>query len=639
MTTSKTACAAIAAVLCASAGAATIDIATQYAGQAFSGEYTGLTAGNTYTLSADFAFTNAAGKVQLVRAPKEGETVFDFSSGNHVLKTGGVRINNGDKKPCKVTFIGGVWDVGGGMLINGGNGWNNIANPNVTYVFDGVVITNYSTAAILLTGYGTNQNYIVKGGSRFYGPSNYVDMRPATSVDYGAGKELSSLLEFSGGSKFYSKSTVFDNRDSSTPRMQNFTIRFKGEGTVATGTEAGGAGTCDFYFGHKSPGNHLEVVDGARFNFRFFNVGGYYDTQAQKPSAGCENGYSNSVYVANGGEISTTYTLTVGQVPGADHNSVLVDDGGRYLNPLTSHITIGSRSSFNSFTITNGTVTARGFKLGACFGANSNLLHIAGARTSLTLNDSLHTFFSEGVGNTVLFDDGASFGGSNVDLYFSDANGLVPSTGNTVRVEGGANVTGRYVRMITSRASTSNTFVVADATLSVGEFAMASQSSSGNTLCISNGTLNYTRDYGLHCSGTGNVFRLSGAAPKIRYTGDAGGNGTATIRYGATVLFDMSAVDAAYAEPVIVAQKFEMQADTNLAFEGLEELSERLPARTDFVLVRTTASLGSYLNSAVIERANAALPSSRYRLFLANDDKELVLRVPPPSLGFIINIR
>lgn len=636
MTMSKTACAALAAALCASVGAETIDIATRYAGQAFEGEYTGLAAGNTYTLSADFAFTNANGVLQMVRAPKEGETVFDFSSGNHVLKTGGVRINNGERKTCKVTFIGGVWDVGGGTLINGGNGWNNIANANVTYVFDGAVITNLGTAAIFLTGYGTNQNYIVKGGSRFYGPSNYVDMRPATRADYGVGKELSSLLEFSGGSKFYSRSTVFDNRDSSVARMQNFTIRFKGEGTVATGTEAGGAGTCDFYLGHKAPGHHLEVVDGARFNFRFFNVGGYYNSNNSTPTAGSENGYSNSVYVANGGEIRTTYALSIGQVPGADHNSVLVDDGGSYLNPITDYINIGSRSSFNSFTITNGSVTAKGFRLGVNSGANSNLLHIAGARTELTLGDTLHTFFSAGVGNTVLFDDGVSFGGSNVDLYFSDANGLVPSTGNTVRVEGGANVTGRYVRMITSRASTNNTFVVADAMLSVGEFAMTSQSSSGNMLCISNGTLNYTRDYGFQCYGTGNVCRISGAAPKIHYAGDAGGNGTATIRYGATVLFDMSAVNAAYAEPVIVAPKFEMQADTSLAFEGLEELSERLPARTDFVLVRTTASLGSYLNSAVIERANAALPSSRYRLFIANDDKELVLRVPSPAKGFLI---
>ena len=635
MTMGKTACAAIAAVLCASAGAATIDIYETYAGQAFNERFNGFAPNNTYTLSADFALTNATGVRQEVRLPKGALTTFDFSNGNHVLKTGAVQLYNGNSTPCEVSFIGGIWDVGGKAFTH--CGWSNLPGENLTYRLQGVIVTNLAAGAALMTGYGTNQNFLVTGGSRFYGSSNYIILCPATSDTQSPEKERSRLLEFSGGSKFYSGTAiVFDNRGTNALRMQNCIIRFKGEGTVATGTEAGGAGNCDFYLGRRAPGYHLEVVDGARFNFRFFNVGGYYNAQTSAPDDGSEYGYSNSVYVANGGEISTTYALSIGQVPGADHNSVLVDDGGSYLNPITGYITIGSRSSFNSFTITNGSVTARGFRLGDNSGANSNLLHIAGARTELTLGETLHTFFSAGVGNTVLFDDGVSFGGSNVDLYFSDANGLVPSTGNTVRVEGGANVTGRYVRMITSRASTSNTFVVADATLSVGEFAMASQSSSGNTLCISNGTLNYTRDYGLHCSGTGNVFRLSGAAPKIRYTGDAGGNGTATIRYGATVLFDMSAVDAAYAEPVIVAQKFEMQADTNLAFEGLEELSERLPARTDFVLMRTTASLGSYLNSAVIERANAALPSSRYRLFIANNDKDLVLRVPPPAKGFLI---
>ena len=45
--------------------------------------------------------------------PKGALTTFDFSNGNHVLKTGKVRLYNDNSTPCEVSFIGGIWDVGG----------------------------------------------------------------------------------------------------------------------------------------------------------------------------------------------------------------------------------------------------------------------------------------------------------------------------------------------------------------------------------------------------------------------------------------------------------------------------------------------------------------------------------------------
>ena len=623
----------------ATVGAETIDIYETWKGQAFEGGYfSGFAPGNTYTLSQDFSITNSSGAMKKVRLPNGALTTFDFSDGNHVLKTGVVQLRKENSNPCEVSFIGGIWDVGGNQF--GHCGWSNLPGENLTYRFDGVVVTNLATTEQLMLGYGTNQNYLVTGGSRFYGTSGYIIFCPATSNSQSPEKELGRLIEFSGGSKFYAGAgtAVFDNRDQSSTRLQNCIIRFKGEGTVATGSEAGGAGNSDFYLGRRAPGYRLEVVDGARFNFRFFKMGGDYNNG--NPLAGSEFGYSNSVYVANGGEISTTYGLTIGQVAGAGHNSVLVDDGGAFLIPTSESLSIGSMSSFNSFTISNGTVTAKALKVGSNAGANSNLLHVAGSRTALTLNSTTRDLFGSGVGNTVLFDDGATFGGSNIDIYFSNNNGSVASTGNTVRVEGGATVTGRNVAILQNAASTNNTLVVADATLSVAELSMDKPTSSGNTLCISNGTVNFTGGYGFHCSGTGNVCRIAGAAPKVRYVGES--DGVATFLYGVELQYDLTELSAAYAEPAILVKWFQMHANTHLTFRGVEEVSERLSAPADFVLARATDAdhLISSDNAiaTVVAEANENLPD-RAKLLFANDGHDLVLRVRPLVRGLVITIK
>ena len=634
--------AALAALGASSASAATVDICDTYAGQAFdvTSDLTPFAPGDTYTLSADFAFTNSAGAVRIVRLPKGAKTVFDFSNGNHVLKCGGARMyGGGGTVPYEIDFVGGTWDVGGGNMLL--CGWSSLSGANVTYTFDGVVITNVSTAAQIINGYGTNQNFIVKGGSRYYGSSNYIDLCPATPDDTAAGAELGRLVEFSGGSRFYAgTAAVFDNRNTVATRAQNTTIRFTGVGTVATGTEAGGAGNCDFYFGYLAPASRLEVLDGALFDFRYLHVGGYYNENNGSAKGGATS-CSNSVLVADGGELRTKNGLSIGEVPGADHNSVLVD-AGKFTTDPTSAVHVGHRSSFNSLTMTNGTVTARDFRIGYEADANSNVLHIAGANAVLNITSYATPLFALGRGNLFLLDDGASYGSSSVDFVLSDSQGVVATTGNTVRVEGGATLNCRYARMLTSDFSTGNTLIVSGGSIvDSTELTMAKQASvGGNTLVVSNATVNYRASYGFHCSGTGNVCRIAGGAPKIRYVGDASGDGIATLRYGVELQFDMTGVDSAYDEPVFLVPWFQMNEGVSLTFNGLEELSERLDGRADFVLVRLTSTshlLSKTINADVFQAASAALPKN-CRLSLESDGTELVLHVRPASRGMTITI-
>ena len=315
MAKSKILCGMLAIASLAFANADTIDLYTLWNGKTFDSEVMGLSANNTYTLSSDFTVTKSDGvSRQNVRLPT-GNVTFDFSNGNHKLGTGTLRIFGGNNKgPYSLNFIGGTWDLGGvGSFLLGG--WQNLCYDDVTYTIDGTVVTNLGNSATFLNGFGTNMHYIVKGGSLFYGSAGYIDICPATSSTIAAERGfLGRLVEFTEGSKFFAgAASVFDNRNNNVDRLQNCTIRFAGEGTVATGTEANGAGNCDFYVGYRAPGYRLEVLDGAKFDFRYLHVGGYYNAN----NIIGDYGYSNSVYVANGGEIKTTYTLDIGNGPGA----------------------------------------------------------------------------------------------------------------------------------------------------------------------------------------------------------------------------------------------------------------------------------------------------------------------------------
>ena len=164
----------------------------------------------------------------------------------------------------------------------------------------------------------------------------------------------------------------------------------------------------------------------------------------------------------------------------------------------------------------------------------------------------------------------------------------------------------------------------------------------GNTLCISNGTVRFTEGYGFHCARTGNVCRLSGAAPKVRFVGSESSEGVATFRSGAELQYDLTGLSAAYAEPAILVKWFQMHDSTHLTFRGVEDVMARIATTTDFVLARATDD--NHLISAdkaiaaVVAEANANLPA-RAKLLLANDGHDLVLRIRPPVKGFVIEIK
>lgn len=630
----KSICLALVCSCLATVGAETIDIYETWKGQAFDStdgrnRFTGFTAGNTYTLSANFTFTNSLGVRNAIWLPNS--TTFDFSDGNHVLGTGNImKYGGANNNNTEIVFKGGTWDVGGNAFTLGG--WYNLCYDNVTYTLDGTIITNLaSSGATLCDGYGAGIHFIAKNGARYYGGANFINLCPATPTDVGTGNSLGRLIEFTDGSKFFAKTSVFDNRNTNADRLQYCTIRFAGSGTVATGTEAGGAGNSDFYLGHRAPGYRLEVIDGALFDFRYLHVGGHWNNGTPVG----EYGHSNSVYVANSGEMRNTYSLNIGEVPGADHNSFLIDDGGTLALPTGESVYVGTRSAFNSFTVTNGTVTAKTIYVGYNANASNNIVRLVGDRSNVSLSTSQYIPFNLGVGNSLILDGGFRMGSSSMDLNFTPDG--VASTGNIVCVDGGAVLTSRYIRVANVTGSVGNTFHIGSgATVVATELTVNTADTTGNTLCISNGTFNYTGDYGLHCSRSGNVCRMAGESPKVRYVGE--GTGVATFRYGVELQYDLTGLSVAYAEPAILVKWFQMHSGTHLTFNGIEDAADRLSAPADFVLARATDDNKLDVPESVIEEAKANLPDCS-KLRIANDGHDLVLRVRPLSGGLVIFVR
>lgn len=626
--------AAVAALGASALSGETIDIYATWNGQAFADKFTGFASGNTYTLSDDFAVTNSAGAFQETRLPV-GDTTFDFSEGGHTLRTGLVKLYNNLKKPYKLTFKGGTWDIVRGAFYFGG--WYNLPYNGVTYEFDDMVVSNHPSGGMtLMDGYGTNLCFIVKNDSEFHVDSEYLNLCPATVS--GLGDAVSKHIEFRGGSKFYTgDASVYDSRNTETDRMQNTVIRFTGEGTVATGTEAAGAGKSDFYLGFKAPGYRLEVTDDALFSFRFFYVGGYYNTQTQKPTG--QYGFSNTVYVADGGEINAVYGLHIGDVVGADFNTVVIGEGGAYSNGMDSPISIGTRGSFNSFIVSNATVSTKQFQVGYYACSTGNLLRLSGADTKLNLNSENLTFFWLGAGNTVELCDGFTYGTASTTWRYTGDS--IAGTGNVFRIDSGAAITGEYFKVAYGDGSTNNLFFVGNgASVTATDVSMSNVKTFGNVFCISNGTVNFTGSYGFYCAGTGSVAKIQGDSPRVRFIGGDSSDGVATFRNGVELLFDITGLSAGYAEPVFLTKQFQMRPGTKLSFEGVEEVSARIKSRIDFVLARTTGATAaeSTLDGDVFAAAQASLPP-RTELFFANDGNDLVLRVRPARVGLKINIR
>lgn len=496
---------------------ASVDLYETFKDQTFTGEYTGLSQDETYTLSQDYKFQKSDGTAVMLRY-KAGD-VFDFSDGNHTLTCAGTRAS-GNVTGKTVAFKGGIWNMAGsGSFFFGG--WDNQDYSGWTWTVEDLVVTNQSAVAQFFNGFGTNRRVFYRR-STIYGGSNYNTLFNASGSN-----ENSALLEFSEGARFVSRCATFVNRDQSKTRLQNTTLRFTGKGSGYARFSATSAN--DFTLGNKAPGERVEVLDEATFNARYLHVGNHV------------NGDSNVFYVVDGA-VTCENDTSIGKVDGSECNELVVAGSKGGFDNGASSILVGNAGSFNALTISNGAeVACRSIILANSGTTSNNVVRILDGGVAKLTNELKVGLSATGGGNNHVEIDGGTLQTNSKILLGEGApgnsivlrnNGLLKATSsleyrtgdNSVDICSGATVEVSSVSMNINANSDGNRLRILGGTLLTAstQISIGSNASKGDELIISNGTLSVsTVRVGVDAGSDANVARLMGEDMRLGWSAAA----------------------------------------------------------------------------------------------------------------------
>ena len=443
---------------------ASVDLYETYKDQTFTGEHTGLSQNETYTLSQDYKFQKSDGTAVGLRY--QAGDVFDFSDGNHTLTCAGTRTYGGVTGKT-ATFKGGVWNMAGsGSLAFGG--WYNLNHSDWTWTVEDLVVTNQAATPSFFNCYGTNRKAFYKR-STVYGGSNYNNLFNAD-----VGKENSALLEFSDGSRLLASGGTFMNRDGTTTRLQNSTLRFTGKGSGYARFPATAAN--DFTMGNKAPGERVEILDEATFDARWLHVGNH------------ANGDSNVFYVVDGA-VTCVNDTSIGKVDGSEFNELVVAGPKGSFDNGASSILVGNAGSFNALIISNGAeVACRSVILANSSDSgtsSNNVVRILDGGVAKLTNELRVGLSATGGGNNHVEIDGGTLQSNSKILLGEGApgNSIVLSNGGLLKA----------TSSLEYRTGGNSVDICSGATVEVSSVSMdINANSDGNRLRLLGGTLTTT---------------------------------------------------------------------------------------------------------------------------------------------------
>lgn len=628
---------------------ASTDLKAYLEAQTITGEFNSWTAGETYTLDEDCTLkrSDTGAKVGM----RFGRNcTYEFKDGVTFSLGGNVRFY-GDSTSSTFTLKGGTWDFGGVGCFDCG-GWYNLPYSGYAWDVDGVIITNQGTWTCF-DGYGHDRTLRMKNSTVYIGGS-YVDFFPAVSdanVDKAGG--VSSLAEFGPNTKLIGTLYVYDNRNNTSPVLQNGILRFKGAGTVYSGLADGSRGTSYLSIGSNkaSPGYRMEVLDGALVNVWAFHFG--------------ETSWSNSVFISNAA-MTNEYAVDIGLNATATDNSLTVN-GADGTCCFMNNLTVGTSGSRTSLVVTNGASVivakalslgngdavsntvlvadqatldvAGGFSIGKDAVRGGNEFHVEQATLKLVNTVPVQVF---GCGNSLVLDDAAvmakevKIGKSAVDCRMkiggeTSLSFLRPGTyaqGGTIWYPLGASSDGSVVELTDGvelsmarlhwddTSSNATLRITNNAKVEVAEyFWMGANGSATNAVCeISNGgmlTGAGIRTAGNAGAGIGNKYVVDNGT--IRFSGSQGvyltGDGAMCVRgvtpkvvaYNdasaqcqfrdrAQVTIELPTNGQIYAEAPFQGYAVSWHATAGLHIKNVEECFAALNCSTNIPLVRKTAA-------------------------------------------------
>lgn len=496
---------------------ASVDLYETFKDQTFTGEYSGLSQNETYTLSQDYKFQKEDGTAVSLRY--QAGDVFDFSDGNHTLTCAGTRASGGVTGKT-VAFKGGIWNMAGtGSFFFGG--WSNLDYSDWTWTLEDVVVTNTSSSATFFSGYGTNRRAFLKR-SIIYGGSNYNDFSTTSAT-----RSNSGLMEFAEGSKFVSRVSTFLNRNTESTNPQNFTLRFTGKGSGFVRYPSTAAN--DFALGNKAPGECVEVLDEATFDTRWLHVGNH------------ANGDSNVFYVVDGA-VTCVNDTSIGKVDGSEFNELVVAGPKGSFDNGASSILVGNAGSFNTLTISNGAevacrsvILANSSESGT---SSNNVVRILDGGVAKLTNELKVGLSATGGGNNRVEIDGGTLQSNSKILLGEGApgNSIVLSNGGLLKA----------TSSLEYRTGGNSVDICSGATVEVSSVSMdINANSDGNRLRLLGGTLTTTTATAYLYIGNTNskddelVVSNGVLAVKTIRIGDAvGSNGNRVYVHGSNTVLD-----------------------------------------------------------------------------------------------------
>lgn len=405
------------------------------AGYAFSVGYQGF--GNQLTISAGGQFVN---NNAMVGGDVGGSNSTALVTGDGSLWTNRGTLAVGSYASRNLMIIS-----NGGQVANttGYVGLNAGANNNMTLVTGSNSVWK-NTAGLSVGNSGAGNLLAVNSGGK-------VTAGDVVYIGQSAGADNNSLLVDGSGSMLTNTAAQYlyvgYSGNGSTMAISNGGWVVNGPGVVGSGANnskvvVDGNGsvwnnTSYLVVGNYGSGNQMTVSGGGKVANTTSYIGyGANNNTGVVTGAGAmwtntaainvgEGGSGNRLVVLDGGTVVANGPSTVGDLSGANNNTVLVSGSGSSME-IAHAMYVGNYGANNQMTVSNGArVSSVDTRVGAHVGANNNAILISGAGSTWAIEQNLYVgsnASTKGSGRVVVTDGGtlqaegmvAGFGGSGV---------------------------------------------------------------------------------------------------------------------------------------------------------------------------------------------------------------------------------
>ena len=554
-----------------------------------------------FTASSDVTFSG----IQIQRSSSGATNVFKLAEGRKItLANGGF---DSYYAKAHTTLDGGEWSMSGQLKVSAGTQGRN----GTLILTNGVKVTASSVGA----GLGASGGYAhVTDGSSITATSPNI---------FGTGTS-DAVFRIDDGSSMAVKGDFWITASDS----RNCRMYVSGEDTCITSTAAFRS------MSSNAISNQLVVSDGALFDF------------AGRASRFGEGSATSNKFVFTSGARARFSDINLNFDNAGCGNSIEVSDGAT-LDCCSGAAASGDRKlsvgglGGSEILVSNATVRCTSITLGTTATSSRNCLRVMGPQSSIIsslASDKNFDIFGIGGNNEVVVDDRALVAITNLFLYSSYASGA-GSGSNIVRVVNGAELRVRNTWIGTTVGG--NRLEVS----SGGEFSLVQ----GNApvlytyapdaaVVLSNGTVrtlgtnaaihfgdNFTYNQAVPVASPNNSLSVQGTNSLLLATGALSFNNTAKLR------FDLPA--EGFCRTPIQVNSMTLSDDCEIAV-SCAAFQGRLARRARLALVETES--GVTVPEAVLARANAALGSSKARIYVSDDGMSLMMDVGADTGMFLI---